>query len=192
MRDWGFNVDVAPAIVLTQQQHDDISRPLLEALPTSPLPYTRGEVWEKYQEVYSNNPEYLDAIRDTSSNLEVRMLYVLSVAKQVNVLGGPSDDGRYSMDSACPQCGSGALRIEPLKLDQKRLPRESIFMTLDREYIVAQELAERIRNAGLGCLRTIVDLGSGMPLGYEELVPQDVFPPFSCKTTGYLRLTFWR
>jgi RHS repeat-associated protein len=64
LRAWGYSaaeIAAAPAQVLTQAQHTAISRALAQHLPTG-VRYTREQVWNAYQIVYRNYPEYLNAI----------------------------------------------------------------------------------------------------------------------------------
>jgi hypothetical protein len=112
---------------------------------------------------------------------------ILLVRKQKEIFGGPSDGGRYSLESACPHCGTGAIRVEPLTLVGESLPSSPIFTTLDFEYLVNQDLAERIRKSGLTCLRQVLDRATLKPLLYEQLLPEAVLPPFSPESTGYER-----
>ncbi len=62
LRNWGEDDLAAPSVVLSRTDHQELSRRLAEALPTG-RSYSREEVWERYQEVYADHPELLDAIR---------------------------------------------------------------------------------------------------------------------------------
>ncbi len=64
LRAWGYTtaeIASAPAQVLSQAEHNAISRALAQQLPTG-VRYTREQVWNAYQIVYRNYPEYLNAI----------------------------------------------------------------------------------------------------------------------------------
>lgn len=62
---WGYSarqIAEAPAQVLSQSEHQAISRALQEALPTR-RSYTRDAVWRAYQKVYAEYPQYLKSIQ---------------------------------------------------------------------------------------------------------------------------------
>ena len=60
---WGFNVRNAPAIILTKEQHNKITRTLRSLLPYGQTNrFTKQNVWKAYQQAYEDYPEYLKAI----------------------------------------------------------------------------------------------------------------------------------
>ncbi len=62
LRNWGEDDLAAPSVVLSRTDHQELNRRLAEELSTG-RSYSREEVWERYQEVYADHPELLDAIR---------------------------------------------------------------------------------------------------------------------------------
>jgi hypothetical protein len=119
--------------------------------------------------------------------MNTNQFFRLVVSNQQRIYGGPLDGGRYSLDNACPVCGTGAVRLEPLKLRQELLPNAPIVITLTFEYLVSQTLAAEIQAEGLSCIRPILDRATAKELSHCELVPEAVLPRFSSKTTGYKR-----
>lgn len=115
------------------------------------------------------------------------LLWWLSVNSLVNVCGGPSQGNKYSFDTACPRCGTGAVRLGALILPSFKPPKRSVFQTLDREVLVTEDVAAELRTAGLRCLGPVIGKKDGKPLPVAELVPEGALPPFSEGTTGYER-----
>jgi RHS repeat-associated protein len=65
MRVWGYSareIMDAPAVVLSQAEHQAITANLRTKLPYG-VDYSREEVWSKLQEAYAHYPEWLDAIK---------------------------------------------------------------------------------------------------------------------------------
>ncbi len=61
-RNWGLDEGSIPAIVLTKEDHDAITKLLFDRLPRG-TEHSRERVWAVYQEAYSKYPDGLDAIR---------------------------------------------------------------------------------------------------------------------------------
>ena len=60
---WGYNVDDAPAVLLTRGEHQLITNTLRKLLPYGdPSHYTKAEVWAAYKEAYKLYPHWLEAI----------------------------------------------------------------------------------------------------------------------------------
>ncbi|MBI1928689.1 hypothetical protein HYR99_31150 [Candidatus Poribacteria bacterium] len=60
---WGCGGEIAdaPAVVLSRVEHQAITNALRQALPYGRI-YAKGQVWQVYQRVYANYPEFLKAI----------------------------------------------------------------------------------------------------------------------------------
>jgi hypothetical protein len=114
-------------------------------------------------------------------------LYRLVVKKGVNVCGGPSSGTEYSMETACPACGTGAVQVGPLKLPRFKAPAADLFSTLDDEILVSGSLGELLLDRGVKCLGPVVRGNSAEPLPFWQLVPEAVLPPFSEAQTGFVR-----
>jgi len=115
------------------------------------------------------------------------MLYRIVVKKGVNVCGGPSSGTEYSMEGACPACGTGALQVGPLTLPRFKAPAADLFSTLDDEILVSGSLGELLLDRGVKCLGPVVRGNSAEPLPFWQLVPEAVLPPFSRATSGIVR-----
>jgi len=62
-----------------------------------------------------------------------------------------------------------------------------VFLTLDYEILVLRSLAAELREAGIRCLGSVVDVESGGELELAQLVPQATLPPFDPVSTGVER-----
>jgi hypothetical protein len=112
-------------------------------------------------------------------------LYALVVRKLLDhVYGGPRYGTEYSMDKACPKCGTGADQTSPLRLRRFRIPASEIFLTLDSEILMRPALARRLRAEGVGCLDAVLEDRSGSPLDVFQLRTQATLPPFAAGTSG--------
>jgi len=58
---WGLNASEAPAVMLSRQEHIMVTGLLRQELPYGGI-YSREAVWNGYQKVYSQAPEWLDSI----------------------------------------------------------------------------------------------------------------------------------
>jgi hypothetical protein len=115
-------------------------------------------------------------------------LYHLFVRVQSQqLLGGPSRGGRFDMRSACPVCGTGAVRLDPLRLPAHDLPDSPVFLTVDFEMLIGAAVKRQLDNEGITCTRPVLDEVSGLPLEISELVPEATLPRFASSSSGYLR-----
>ena len=64
LKNWGMAdlVRDAPPVVMSKAQHDFYTGQLRQGLPYR-IDHQRAQVWEKYQKVYADHPEWLGAIR---------------------------------------------------------------------------------------------------------------------------------
>jgi uncharacterized membrane protein (UPF0136 family) len=61
---WGLKADDVPAVILPKNVHDEVTLALRTKLPYlgAGRRYDKQEVWQAYQEVYRNYPEWLSVI----------------------------------------------------------------------------------------------------------------------------------
>jgi rRNA maturation protein Nop10 len=116
-----------------------------------------------------------------------RPLFRLVVRKSVDVCGGPSSGTEYSLEGACPVCGTGAVQAGALRLPRFKPPAADLFSTLDDEVLVSARLSDRLREAGVRSLQTVVQADTGEALPFTQLLPEATLPPFSAATTGFAR-----
>jgi len=111
--------------------------------------------------------------------------FLLTIRKQYDFDCGPKDGGRYDLSHACSVCGSGALRIDPIKLPIVSL-KDMIAITLKHEVVVPARLRDEVKTLAPLCSRTILDSKSSQAASFLELIPEITLPSFSQKTTGYI------
>lgn len=114
-------------------------------------------------------------------------LYRLAVRSLLEVEGGPSTGAKYSMRDACRVCGTGAVRLGPLRLRLGKHSVPKIACTLDGEIIVGLEVHSALVAQGVTCTGPVLEAVTGDPLACFELCCQALLPPFSDQTTGYTR-----
>lgn len=112
-------------------------------------------------------------------------LFLLTVRNQINIYGGAMAGVRYSMDKACPVCGTGATRLSPINypvldapIPQPKLPKK-VFLTLDFEVIVPPEVTKQMKSLCPACILPLVDSETGSELPYAQLVEEATLPPFN-------------
>lgn len=111
---------------------------------------------------------------------------LLVVGNQIQTWCGPSDGGRYDLRTACPKCGTGARRIDPISLASELL-EDRVCVTFDLEVLIPPRLVSSIRAVAPACLREVLDRTSRRATGYFELIPEVTLPPWSPSTTGVIR-----
>lgn len=114
-------------------------------------------------------------------------MLMLLVDNQVDIYGGPTEGTEYSLDGACPRCGTGAVQVGPLILRAFKLPKREVFMTLDREVLVSTRVADLLRTHGFACVRSVLRKGSQERLPLAQLVPEATLPRFLQSSTGVTR-----
>jgi hypothetical protein len=118
----------------------------------------------------------------------VHDLFVLVVRRQLStVFGGPHHGTEYSMERACPRCGTGAEQVGPLRLNRFTLPAAAIFLTLDHDVLMRMTLVEHLRASAVTCLGDVIDARSADRLDVLQLKPEATLPPFAPGTTGVTR-----
>jgi hypothetical protein len=114
-------------------------------------------------------------------------LFLLQLDNQLDIYGGPTEGTEYSLDGACPKCGTGAAQVGPLILLPFKLPKHEMFMTLDREVLVSTRVADLLRTHGFVCVRPVLKRGGQEPLPLAQLVPEATLPRFLPGSTGVTR-----
>lgn len=117
---------------------------------------------------------------------DVVRFYRLVVKTQRNVMGGPHFGTRYSLDSACPHCGTGAEPTGPRYVARLSATCPA-FITLDGDVLVSSTVAQALEQVGVSSLSEVRQVSTGRPLPYMELRWSRTLPPFSGSTTGYER-----
>ena len=109
---------------------------------------------------------------------------LLVVGNQLPFFCGPKDGGKYDLTDSCPICGTGARRLDPIKLPVSRL-KDRVSITLKHEVVIPPRLALAIKTVAPQCLREIRDeVGSGST-PFFEFVPEVTLPPWNASTTGW-------
>jgi len=109
------------------------------------------------------------------------------IRNAINIFGGPLHGTEYSLEGACARCGTGAEQSGPLVLSRFKAPKEDVFSTLNDEILISPRFCESLRARGIQCVRQVLDAESKTPLPVLQLVAEAVLPPFSQRTTGYVR-----
>jgi hypothetical protein len=110
--------------------------------------------------------------------------FLLIIRNQLPLFCGPKDGGKYDLGDACPVCGTGARRIDPIKLPLSRL-KDRVSITLKHEVVIPPRLVSAIREIAPQCLREIYNEKTGTPTAFFQLVPETILPPWGNATTGW-------
>lgn len=111
---------------------------------------------------------------------------LLVIENQLPLFFGPQDGGKYDLTNACPVCGTGARRIDPIKLPSSKL-KDRVSITLKHEVVIPPRLIPTIKTAAPQCLREIRDEKTGGATAFFELVPETTLPSWEASTTGWSR-----
>lgn len=114
-------------------------------------------------------------------------LFRLIVRNQVNILGGPYYGTKYTLNSACKRCGSGAEPIGPRLLPEFKSPEYDMFCTTDGEIIVSMTVANALGSVGVKSLEAVIEAGTARRTALRELRAEGDLPRFSSRTVGYER-----
>jgi hypothetical protein len=104
--------------------------------------------------------------------------------------GGPTYGTEFSLDDACPECGTGARPVGDVILKASDVPkRGDTFMTLDGEFFVSDRLRERFEDEGFTGVEfhDVRAARSGDPLPWSRLLSSHTLPQVNAETTGGLR-----
>jgi len=126
-------------------------------------------------------------VRRDPSYLHNSMNYShLVIGRQISCYCGPKDGGKYDLTNACSVCGTGARRVEPIRLPAAKL-KDGVSVTLKFEVVIPLRLVSALRALAPNCLREIHDAKSGDPLPFFELIGERVLPRFDAATTGFAK-----
>jgi len=109
---------------------------------------------------------------------------LLVIENQLPFFCGPKDGGKYDLGGACPVCGTGARRVDPIKLPLARL-KDRVSITLKHEVVLPPRLVPAIKAVAPQCVREIRDEKTGTPTPFFELIPEITLPPWGAATTGW-------
>src|SRR4051794_11055705 len=112
------------------------------------------------------------------------MMSLLWIRNVLPIACGASDGGRFDFTDACPKCGTGARRVDPISLSQSRLS-DRVAGTRRNELIIPPRLVESIRRLAPQCLREIQDSKTRRPISHFELIPEITLPKWDPRTTGW-------
>jgi hypothetical protein len=116
---------------------------------------------------------------------------LLLYAPPSEVIGGPANGTRYDLGDACHVCGTGAVQTSLLMLDPRELGElnrgSRAFATLRGETLVDRELSSTFEALQPGiATEQAIDL-EGRPLPWYQVKATAVLPPFSRRSSGFLR-----
>lgn len=106
------------------------------------------------------------------------------IRNQLPFYCGPKDGGKYDLSNACPVCGTGEMRCDPIRLPGSRL-KDRVAMTLKWEVVIPPRLVPAINAIAPQCLREIRDDISGSATRFCQLIPEMTLPPWGTATTGW-------
>jgi hypothetical protein len=109
---------------------------------------------------------------------------LLIIRNPLSCFCGPKDGGNYDLTDACPVCGTGARRVDPIKLPSACL-KDRVSNTLKHEVVIPPRLVSALKAVAPQCLREIRDEKTGMPTSFFELIPEITLPPWGTATTGW-------
>lgn len=110
--------------------------------------------------------------------------YLLIIRNQLPFYCGTKDEGRYDMSNACPFCGTGAIRVDPIKLPATRL-NDKVSATLKHEIVIPPRLVSCINQTSPNCLRQIKDDQTGLCLQHYQLIGHQCLPRFGNNSMGF-------
>ena len=89
------------------------------------------------------------------------------------------------MTFACPSCGTGARRIDPVKLPNSKLPKRPA-RTYTWQLILPPRIVSGLKTLAPQCLRPVVDHTDQLT-EYAELIGEKTLPPWRSESTGWCR-----
>ena len=109
---------------------------------------------------------------------------LLITTNQLHFYCGPKDGGSYDLRDACPFCGSGARRLDPIRLPSAQL-KDRVSYTYKFEIVIPPRLVAPIRSVAPNCLREIEDEQTTETTAFFQLIPEITLPRWSTGTTGW-------
>jgi hypothetical protein len=115
------------------------------------------------------------------------MHYRLIIRNQINVYGGPKYNTKYLYDESCEKCGSGIKPIGPRFVKKFKIPNYPIFLNLDREIFVNQDVKDMLLECGIDSFAEVIEYKGNEKLPIWELRAQAYLPPFLDTSEGYVK-----
>src|SRR6185436_7603907 len=109
--------------------------------------------------------------------------FIILSGNLVSLPGGPSDGGGYDLSTACPHCGTGARRLDPVKLPRSKLPKRPA-RTYTWQLILPPRLASAVKAVAPQCLRPVAD-HTGQSTEHAELIGEKTLPPWRSESNGW-------
>jgi hypothetical protein len=126
----------------------------------------------------------------TKAEIEASPLLWLTIRTRERAAGGPQYGTAYDLAKGCPQCGTGAVQISPLRLNPSEIPKKGvIFQTFDDERLVSPGLARVLSEAqitGLELRRAHSYTGLAN-LPWAQLIAPTELPLMASSSKGILR-----
>jgi len=112
-------------------------------------------------------------------------LYLLSFSGAFKGESGESCNNNYSLDSACPICGTGAELAENLVAKGLSGVKADFFQTFDTDYLISERLYLFMKNQGIKVeyLTRVLNV-KGKDTIFFHLASHIILPKASDKTTG--------
>jgi hypothetical protein len=110
--------------------------------------------------------------------------HVLIVRRQLRWDSSPDDGGRYDLTGACPRCGAGATRIDPL-FASTSMCKEGVAATYKLQVVVSKSVVERLSAVGVRSLRQLVEKKSRAPIDFWSLEPEAHLQRWASASAGY-------
>lgn len=110
--------------------------------------------------------------------------WLLIIRNQLDCYCGAKDGGKYDLSNACPVCGTGARRLDPIRLPSAKL-RKSVSITLKDELVIPPRLVPALKEVSPQCLREIRNEKTGAPTSFFEMIPELTLPKWSSATSGW-------
>jgi hypothetical protein len=109
--------------------------------------------------------------------------YIVKVSRVVSWVSLPRDGGRYEMASACPKCGTGAVRVDPIYAAPTAC-KDGVFATHKLQVIVSKEVYQQLVSVGAEGMRQVTNMKKE-PIDFWSLEPQSILPPWNQESGGY-------
>ena len=72
--------------------------------------------------------------------------FVLIITNELPFACGPSDGGKFDITLACPKCGTGARRIDPISVSRTSFS-DGVGVSWNREVVVSPRVVENVRKS---------------------------------------------
>jgi hypothetical protein len=150
---------------------------------------------EILRQTLSERPEirWSERIEHEYTPAELRAAVIL----EASVNRAPRDTGdfayreQFDFSKACPACGTGAVQIKALIVNEGALPKKALMcQTLNGEYLLAEPVARELiaeKLSGADLVQIASRRGKALP--WWQILPRHQMPPFLPETRGTTRGT---